>query len=389
MFSKEYFKRKKYHNLIFITFLVFISLIIIIFNKQVDPYNLKNLGNELLYTMPDCKKLVYTHINCTRQNKYDYILIGSSNTLGIIGALSKYSDKKTYYLVLENMSFAEVHDVLKYYFKVHPETKNVLYSLEYGPFIMHDNDSYGILQKPPGKFADFINLFFSLSATEKSIHKVILLCHQKFNQKNEKNIKRENIIDTGTNIKFSNNYYLYNKKRRYYSNVKTLYKNINKFKKIYELLNQKNLNVIYFIPPVNALYLISNYNCVELFKRNAVRITPFYDYTFINDYTIKPIGYYFIDVVHANYDFFGNEISQLLLFNKMNEKYTVYITPDNINTVLKHQKDMVDEYIKNNKKYVNSYLKLYSEKYDDEQCTEKMYRDDEYKSLQKSMENKL
>ena len=342
----------------------------------MDPYDTKNFDNTTMDHLENSKKIAYTHLNYTKKNKYEYLVIGQSNTSGISGIIYKYSCKakdQIYYLLLEDMSFEELYDLLKYYLKLHPETKNILFAMEVGPFILNDNDRYEIPKNPPGKFADFINLYFSISATKKSVNKLISLN------------KREN----SQNLTPGKDYYNYNEKRIFYSHQAFVEKNVNKFKRIYEFLKQKDLKVLYFIPPVNALFIVSNYENVEIFKRKIAEITPFYDYAYVNDYTTKPIGYYFTDAIHVNYNFFGKEISDLLMLNNANEEYTAFITSENINTILNQQKNLKDDYIKNNKKYIDSYLELYpSGKFNDEQYDKKLYRSDEQKVLENYLEKK-
>ena len=367
---------KKYKNFIFIILCLIISLIIITFNIYMDPYDTKNFDNTTMDHLENSKKIAYTHLNYTKKNKYEYLVIGQSYTSGISGIIYKYSCKakdQIYYLLLEDMSFEELYDLLKYYLKLHPETKNILFAMEVGPFILNDNDRYEIPKNPPGKFADFINLYFSISATKKSVNKLISLN------------KREN----SQNLTPGKDYYNYNEKRIFYSHQAFVEKNVNKFKRIYEFLKQKDLKVLYFIPPVNALFIVSNYENVEIFKRKIAEITPFYDYAYVNDYTTKPIGYYFTDAIHVNYNFFGKEISDLLMLNNANEEYTAFITSENINTILNQQKNLKDDYIKNNKKYIDSYLELYpSGKFNDEQYDKKLYRSDEQKVLENYLEKK-
>ena len=83
-------------------------------------------------------------------------------------------------------------------------------------------------------------------------------------------------------------------------------------------------------------------------KRKLVEITPFYDYSFQNEYNIAPIdenNMNFIDNIHPS-----NKFNNLIVFDLLsqNKKIGTYITKENIENYLQKDTENLETYIENN-----------------------------------------
>ncbi len=90
------------------------------------------------------------------------------------------------------------------------------------------------------------------------------------------------------------------------------------------------------------------------FKKKMVQITPFYDFSFINDFTVKPIRF-FMDALYPNYDLFEGDITNFLLFNNIDKKYidsyTMLNLPDK-----EYEQYSKKMYYKDADKFFNKYI---------------------------------
>ena len=77
---------------------------------------------------------------------------------------------------------------------------------------------------------------------------------------------------------------------------------------------------------------------------------------FVNEYTKKPVRLYFADVMHPNPDIFTVKVVDCLIYHKCNSNLVQYVTKDNAEEVLKSQRQLIINYINNNKSYVEEYI---------------------------------
>ena len=317
-----------------------------------DPYGIKNSNNNnnlnIFYVRKD---LCYTAINFTKNNKYDYVIIGGSLINQIIETYLVKDNKKIAKLTLPEISIIEIYNLLSYYLKFHPETKNIIVSLEF-PCYSYCNEGYSIPLKPTNKLNDFIKIYYSLDSTKKSLNSIFdsLNSYIVRNKQQNNNQKNKDFIP-------------YNDKTRYtYDNI-CVYDGINGFKKVYRLINHYKLNAYYVLPPTNALFLADLYKQgyyadLEKFKKEIAQITPYYDMAFINHYTKKPIKYIFADVLHVNHMFLGKKFLNTILNHNIDKDFVTYITKENVNNILTEQKKILLNYIQENETTINNYLNI-------------------------------
>ncbi len=368
----------KYKNIIFLIIFILLAVFILIINIIVDPFQIKNnIGQNRILKIIDERDYVYTCLNLTRNNKYDYLfLTGSSGEFCINTNYFKKHYGNIAIIDILGGSPLEQFNLLKYYLKLHPETKNIIISLEFNTYLSCFKE-YTIPRFPNNQLVDFIKLYFSADVTKKSIRQIIT----NFNTKN----KRNEISPSSQTIKnFHPNPLVYTayKKRRYSYSQTCEYDNIEALKKIYNLIQEKNLNAVYFIPPVNVLYLADikkqgYYANMETLKKMYAQIVPFYyDMAYVNSNTIKPIGAYFVDVMHSNSIAFNKKILNTLFKKEVDEDFAVYITKENVDKVITKQKNDLFKYIENNKNYVNEYVNFeYDSKLEDKYAEKVFYND--------------
>ena len=358
--------KKIYKNIVFLSLFLILVLGIMIINIITDPFNIKgNLYTDSILRLIPKRNYAYTCINLTKNKKCDYVFItGSSGEASINNAyfFKKYGSIAV--LALVGTSPNEQLALLKYFLKLHPETKNVIVSLEYNIYLKCYNE-YTIPRKPTNALTDFMMLNFSVDATKESIQKIIWNIKQKTLEKtNQEEVSSED----------KNNNYIVcfvNEKRKYPYEKTCVYDNFEYLIKIHNLIKEKQLNEIYFIPPVNVLYLAHAYsqgiyNDIETYKKMAAQIVPYYDMAYVNKYTTKPLGFYFRDVMHTNQFAFNHKILNTIIDKSNTDKdFATYVTKDNVNQVLQNQRNSLMEYISKNDKKINSYIEeVYDSNFD-------------------------
>ncbi len=330
---------KKYKNIIFIIIFIILSLGIIWFNKIVDPYelNTKSLQYQNWEMVNIERDFVYTGLNISKKFKFSNVVIGSS---GISSVLTNYKfDGNVLLINLLSLSPTEEYELLKYYLKLHPETKNIIVSLELNTYLTCHH-RHTIPNKPTNEFLDFIKAYYSVDAIKKSFDKLY----------GEKPIISEKGISYVSNSVFK------------YQHVPSCENdNILGLKKLIDLINEHKLNAIYYIPPTHGLYLANSlhvgmYEHQDNFKRQVAQLVSFYDSSFVNKYTSLPLHYLFKDVYHCSGEFLSKKAVNILTGKEKDDDFAVYITKDNVDEVLTKQKVLLQDYIKNNKTVVEKYI---------------------------------
>ncbi len=331
---------KKYKNIIFLLVFLIFSLGIICLNKIVDPYNLNQKYLKKNNSVNDVERsFLYTFLNLTKNFKYDTVLLtGSSGN----ESLQLEGVENVALLNPSGVSPLEHYDLLKYYLKLHPETKNIIISFEYNAYLDCFND-YSIPRTPSSPFEDFITLYFSLDATKNSFNKLLLTKKKYFENNCE-----------GTCFPF-------NKFIKHKFEKTCEYDNIEHFKNIQELIKEHNLKAVYFIPPNHALYLSymlkqGLYENTLKLKRQLAENVSFYDFSFVNKYTSMPLDHLFIDPYHINGHMVSKKVFNIINGREKDDDFAVYITKDNVDEVLNKQKILLQNYVKNNKTVVDEYV---------------------------------
>ncbi len=289
------------------------------------------------------RDLYYTAMNLGKKQQYRSVAIGGS---GVSAAI--YFDEYTMRINPNGISPIELYDLLKYFLELHPECKVIYVALEFNTYFTCFHQ-YTIPKRPTNAFEDFLRLYFSYEATKTSFQNII-----------DSITPNKQQIDTKISAGSEKG------KGRFFISLPYLkiqyeeiceYDNIAAFKKIYDLIQEKNLYALYFIPPVHALYLTDcvhfNYlKNIETFKKEIAKITPYWDFSFINKWTTLPIGYLFLDAYHINGSFVSNKIKNIIYGYEVDDSVAMYVTKNNVDSILKKQSELLNDYIKNNKDYI-------------------------------------
>lgn len=127
--------------------------------------------------------------------------------------------------------------------------------------------------------------------------------------------------------------------------------NMNRIKDIKEIndfAKENNINIVfYFVPVYHKVYKLGNIIDYNNFKREIVKITPFYDFSGLNPITQDDKMW--INLLHSNNK--AGELIKQRLFSQKTEAplikdFGIYVTKDNID---KHIKLMTEQ-VKNSKK---------------------------------------
>ena len=137
------------------------------------------------------------------------------------------------------------------------------------------------------------------------------------------------------------------------------FESLDKIKEVKEFTEKNNIELVIYYSPIHItkkihLYEKGMWNSYQELKRKLVDITPFYDYSFANDYNTT-----FLDENNLNYvdnihpaNTYNNLIVQDLLSD--NKKIGTYVTKDNIDSYLNSDTQMLENYINNNKNLTDS-----------------------------------
>lgn len=383
-------KNKTIKNILFIIFVIIFVLCIAFFNYKMDPYNIFEKKDYMdLSDIP--REMIYIIMKGYKNDKSDTIVIGGSET----GCLfDKYFQNYFNNISVREISFEQYKELLDAYIKLHPETKKVIIFPSYISMIWSSNNTFPKFKKTNYTLKEYQRILLSSNVTKESL--IIF-----------KNIIKKNIKN---NKEIFNISYLPKYIDRYgypYEQLKELEKNnFKNIKDIIKLLEKKNIDYIFVIPPYHATLMSVIYKNqeesqenIDNFRRFLVSVVPedkkIYDFAFINEYTTSDLdtnknGLY-VNSSHPSI-IFGSKIFKII-YNIENSKNNIYflLNKDNVEDIIIKEKRLLDEYINKNKKIFEYYNKLYyTENREDLLQTKIIYLDslskdaqNEYKFLEK------
>lgn len=317
------------------------SVSVCLFNYIVDPYGLKYMSSNNFNIFHIPRNLVYSYINKTKNIKFDSVVIGGSSTGMIFHPSLFYRDTKENLaaLQIEGILPNEMYSMLEYFLNMHPEIKKAYISLEPMQYIRCSGGNTTIPENPTNFIQDFISLYFSISATHSSIEKI-----------------KANIFKQEEDYDFA--FLAHPELRCVYDNCYPEYNSY--LKQIDDLLHSRNIERKYFVLPIHALFLSDMYNrgeftSIEDFKREIVKVSPFYDMAFINEYTKDPFKYFWIDTLHMS-QVLCPYIYEILVYDVNYTSFSQLITSENIEKEILEQRKLLEQYMSENKEYVDKYV---------------------------------
>jgi len=357
-------KTNKYKNIAFIFVASVIVFSIMLFNFFMDPYNVfKNKTDMDFYGIP--RNYAHILLKAYRNITCDTIVIGSSN----VNTLFKFDNFFSHFfnrICINSTSYKEQYVLLKDYLHFHPETKNAYIILCYPVFLNHKGEPISKLEGEKLNLKELAFLFFSKETTQRSITKF------KYRKYYKETFDKNNIYYYPENIKFEFEYYpntIPDLRISKEMQQKLKNENIEYFKKIINLLKEKNINYTIIIPSYHAIYQSMIFEIpymketIEGLKRLCVKMSEndVYDFSVVNKYTTHDIinnNYLYVDLVHPNYvmglkifKVFHDNISERDMYVKLNKR--------NIEQQIKYQNKLISDYDKNNKDTVSKYMNFY------------------------------
>ena len=338
-------------DILFVILLFVFILLVVLFNFVVDPYyvfrdsTIKGFNNVKTHKYSSKRTVLYSQMKMDSKNK-DIAFTGNC-------LLSHYG------FGLENVAFftipvarvTEVSEIIKNIPSINPNIKTIYWGVFMDDFLNLDSDEYSDylpkLDTPRFTLQDFINLFFSWNTTKYSIETVI-----------------DSIKDKGQDIVYI---YPYREiaKKEYNKEYST--ETVNHIQKTIDFAKQNDIELIIYYSPIHVskkihIYTKGKWKLYQNIKRELVKITPLYDYSFFSEYNDKPLdenSKYFIDNIHPTNIYNNIVVNDLLSEEK---RLATILTMENIEQLLEEDTKKIEIFVKSKKRITE---KLKNVKIDD------------------------
>lgn len=368
---KKLFYMKR-HNFIFLVIFIFCIVFIGVMNFVVNPYKLFNHNYKFPYVYDtSCdEQLVYPKMKFNSDKKYDILITGPSVIETCIKEerLKKlFPEYSIYKLVVDAVTVPEQYELVENFIKVHPEVKRIFIAIEFDGMT---NPAANRLPRFTGNNLNIKEYCFLLLSAKTSIF----------------SLKSLNCILTYTLIP---NFFSFLKEKPFFIKFKFVreyrYSEIRDYsryplvrykdwwdrkllnylfvelKKIKLLCEKSNKEVVFYASPLHSnalfdIYYQGVYGELERFKKKFAEITPFYDFLYVCEYTNKPINRknpYWLNPMHADAAL-GDLIMKKLILGE--GTYGVWVTEENVKSVLKENEKALFEYARKNKEIVKTYI---------------------------------
>lgn len=369
----------KNSNFLFISLLIIFFSFIGLFNYIIDPYNIffsKNY-NKTLYLDEYTPNMTAAILKLSKKSKFNYVVLGGSTTYNFFREKHINNKKSIYMLKKQRFNIKAQVEYLKFILELHPEIETIIFPIEYVSYFILDERRIFLHKKITVK--EISRLLFSYEATLKSIKKQHTLISNQFyipkQIKEEFELKKETDIKYNIDIKeeiFDESHKTSILKKRNYSKWLTSgfqEYNYTHLKDLKNIIFKQNKEIIFIIPPYHGLtqafiYEQNQYEKIENLKRWIVNNFPnsrIIDFAFINKYTKEPIEttYNYVDPVHP-IGHLGNLFYCVLNYYNDFKDENIYIelSKENIDDVLKWQRQRLEQYIKENNEYINNFISL-------------------------------
>ena len=362
-----------YKNLNIFFVISFFLIIITVFciNYKADPYNIfNNKSNSGYYLNRDS---LYIEMKAHNVKK-DTLIIGSSE----LHYMFCHQLEHRYYFNLISLPFMtmkEVYEITNNYLELHPETKNIYLFLPYPGTLSPMKLKIPQYSKKSLSFNEIKFLFFSKHTTLLSLKQIkenIQKSKEDDNIFNSDNIKPyKYMIHNGLEIKGKDIYWKFSPTAlpKYEGNQEDFKERYDEaiyyMNKFIDLMEERGINYEIAIPPYSAFILSQIHKnkdtrmFIENLKRNIVnRNVNIYDFGVVNKYTATSTidrSWLYYNPDHPNY-IFGIKIFKTF-FDEENAEPNIYIliNKNNIDSVLKKENELLENYIKNNQKTFDFY----------------------------------
>jgi hypothetical protein len=349
--SKKNLNYRRY-NLIFLLTALLPLLSVGMFNIAVDPYGVYRILSldGFNQVKPDKWKhqRLFKAVDVTRIKPFTIFLGSSRTNLGLNPSYTALKDKQpAYNLGLNGANTYETLRYLQHAIKNQKDLKLVILGLDFIMFNQDLGNQTGFeesrLEKQLLTGKDFINTAFSFDALSLS---------EKTFRANKSNSERDIYYPNGYmrlgRSQTDRNLTEFKKSIGVYFNVHSQYKlsqaYLNDLREIVRLCREHNISLVAFISPAHvtqteAIYAAGQWQLLEQWKREVVKILPVWDFSDYNSITTEPISekmHHYIDSSHYK-EAIGNSILDRILSRntgKIPLNFGVYLTPENVETQL-------------------------------------------------------
>lgn len=358
-------------NIIFLSVFVVLMAMIAILNFAFNPYEVFNhrLNVCMTYDKSCDRQILYPKMKMRIGNDYDYLFCGSSSVLLSISEDSfarLFPDKSLYKIGVKAATVSEKYDMVKNFISENPEVKTVIVGVEFDEMTKTNENELPKYTGSKLNAGEWCFLLFSANTLKFSLESVYYTTKEILVPQFLFSLKRNQFF---SKFKVFRNYrykevtdYLRFPRVRY-TDWKERKVNDDLFvdqKRIKDLCEQNNKEVIFCLTPLHAnaiydIYYQGSYEQIEHVKRKLVKIAPFYDFLYVNEKATQPISPqnpYWMNAMHPD------EALGDLMIEKMvtkEGKYGVLVTEDNVETVLKSNRQALLKYAKENKKALQEY----------------------------------
>lgn len=369
--EKKFLSRKLKVNIIFMSVFLVLMIAIAVFNYAMNPYEVfKHRLNVCITYDKSCdREIVYPKMKLRSDKDYDYLICGSSSVLLGISEDSferLFPEKSVYKLAIKAATVSEKYDMVFSFLKANPEVKTVIVGVDFDEMTKNEKN---LLPKYSGNRLNARELYFllfSLNSLKFSLDslyyttKDILIPQICFSLKKNpffskfKMFREYRYKEVTDHLRFPRVRYTDWNERKVYD---FLFEDL---KKIKDLCETNNKNVVFYVTPLHAnaiydIYYQGIYDELEHFKREMAKIAPFYDFLYVNEFTTQPISPkcpYWMNALHSD-EALGDFVMKKLISNE--GIYGEYVTPKNIETVLNKEKQALFAYAERNKEALKEY----------------------------------
>jgi len=375
--------------LYFLIITVFGLILVAIFNYTVDSRKFFHPQNGVMITLNIFDKELPFFIKRYKDFKSENLIIGLSEAEFLF---SKWiiTEKFSNFIIVSNDNYQTIYKCIKHYVETHKETKKIIFVLPISSFYTIQPDRKDEYEISKIKFLS--KMLLSIDITKSNIY---FLINKIFLYLSNKKICKINYPYSRTNfynpfIKFIDYYkaFVYNQSDFFnpfvmlpdYAKRKNQVDkdNMQKFKyleKCINFLKEKNIDVAFVIPPENTIQLVNikfhnYYSILDKIKRFAVEKSDnVYDFSIINRLTsinsFSEYNYWFQFPDHPGNNFAYKILISLFYENDSDDSIYVKLTKDNIDKQLKKQEERLNQFITENKRYIDTYIENCSDdKYD-------------------------
>ena len=284
--------KNPHNDILFVIILVGLILSIALFNFFVDPYYIfrdsavTGLNNVKTHKYSNKRTIIYSDIKLNSKNK-DIAFTGNC-------LLSHYGSglDNVVFFTIPMAKVYEISEVIKSIHTLAPNIKKIYWGMFYDDFWNDKNnevnDTLPQLTDKFFNFQDFINLFFSYNTTKFSVETI-----------------RDSVKNKGQDIIYV---YPYREIAKKHYDTEFNFDSLKTVKDIKQYADENNIELVIYYSPIHItkkihIYEKGMWNSNQELKRKLAEITPFYDYSFANEYNTTALdenNFNFVDNIHPS-----------------------------------------------------------------------------------------